>query len=238
MAESKVKRENYITISGWMVTELKLKGNELLIYAIIYGFSQDEESRFTGSLQYLADWTNSTRRGVMKSLQSLCEKGLLQKTDIIKNGVKFCEYHGTKFTGVWNKVHRGVEQSSPGGVEQSSHNILDINNIDNNIEDKREGEPRTQKHKYGEFKNVLLTDEELKKLQTEHEDWSEAIEHLSQYLEMTGKPYKSHYLVLLKWVFDAVKEKKKKRNSTKETGTNGVPIKSADKRLGDLDDIF
>ena len=35
-----VKSENYITIQGWMVTELKLKGNELLIYALIFGFTQ------------------------------------------------------------------------------------------------------------------------------------------------------------------------------------------------------
>ena len=55
---SKVKEENYISISGWMVTRLGLKGNELLVYAIIYGFSQDDETMFTGSLQYLADWTN------------------------------------------------------------------------------------------------------------------------------------------------------------------------------------
>ena len=36
-----VKNENYLVIQGWMITELKLKGNELLIYAIIYGFSQN-----------------------------------------------------------------------------------------------------------------------------------------------------------------------------------------------------
>lgn len=34
-----VKPENYITIQGWMRTELDLKGNELNLYAIIYGFT-------------------------------------------------------------------------------------------------------------------------------------------------------------------------------------------------------
>ena len=71
MAENKVKRENYITIQGFMLTDLKLKGNELLIYACIYGFSQAENQVFNGSLQYLADWTNSTKQGVIKCLKSL-----------------------------------------------------------------------------------------------------------------------------------------------------------------------
>ena len=29
-----------------MITRLKLKGNELLVFALIHGFSQDGESRF------------------------------------------------------------------------------------------------------------------------------------------------------------------------------------------------
>ena len=95
----KVGSENYITIQGFMVTDLKLKGNELLIYACIYGFSQTENQLFTGSLQYLADWTNSTKQGVSKCLKSLVEKGLIAKNDRIINGVKFCEYYATKFNG-------------------------------------------------------------------------------------------------------------------------------------------
>ena len=37
-----------------MITELELKGNELLVYAIINGFSQSEDQEFSGSLSYLA----------------------------------------------------------------------------------------------------------------------------------------------------------------------------------------
>ena len=66
---SKVKDENYIHIPGWAVTRLGLKGNELLVYSIIYGFSQDGETRFTGSLQYLSDWTNSTKQSCIKCLE-------------------------------------------------------------------------------------------------------------------------------------------------------------------------
>ena len=43
-----VSDNNYINIQGWMVSKLNLKGNDLLIYAIIYGFSQTNNQRFTG----------------------------------------------------------------------------------------------------------------------------------------------------------------------------------------------
>ena len=95
--DSRIKRDNYITIQGWMITDLNLKGNELLIYAIIYGFSQVSGQAFSGSLQYLADWTNSTKQGVIKNLQSLCSKGYLTKSVKNVNGVKMCEYKANSF---------------------------------------------------------------------------------------------------------------------------------------------
>ena len=76
---SSIKDGSYINIQSFMVTELELKGNELLVYAIIYGFSQTNGTYFSGSTQYLADWTNSTRQGIMKNLKSLIDKGLIEK---------------------------------------------------------------------------------------------------------------------------------------------------------------
>ena len=127
-----VNAANYLVIQGWMVTELGLKGNELLIYALIYGFSQTEDQWFTGTLRYIAEWTNSTVRGVQKAHGSLIEKGLLEKAESEEKGVKSCRYrvwnkvpdgYGTKFVGEMNKV--------PGGIEQSSPNNIDNNNIYN-----------------------------------------------------------------------------------------------------------
>lgn len=133
--QSKVKRDNYIVIQGWMLTDLKLKGNELLIYACIYGFSQAEDQSFTGSLQYLADWTNSTKQGVIKNLKSLVEKGFIQKSDKYINGVKFCEYHATEFTEVLNKVERGIKQSLTPPGKQSLTNNISLDTLKKNIGD-------------------------------------------------------------------------------------------------------
>jgi len=135
---TKVKNENFVAIQGWMVTELKLKGNALLIYAIIYGFSQCDGQVFNGSLQYLADWTNSTKQGVLKNLKQLMESGLIKRQDKVINGVKFVEYYTTKFNGVLNKVEYGIKQSLPNNID---NNIVD--NIDNTTKVVLEKTPET-----------------------------------------------------------------------------------------------
>jgi len=58
-----------------------------------------------------------------------------------------------------------------------------------------------QKKGYGEFQNVLLTDEEHQWLKDKLQDKTdEYIERLSGYLESTGKDkYKSHYATILNW---------------------------------------
>lgn len=138
MKESKVKDENYISIQGWMVTKLGLKGNELLIYAIIYGFSQTEDQTFNGSLQYLADWTNSTKQGVTKNLKALVEKGYIIKEDKYINNVKFCEYYATKLDTVYNSVAQGIQQSLTGYTTKFNTPMQQslTNNINDNIDNK------------------------------------------------------------------------------------------------------
>nr|UWD63549.1 MAG: Replication initiator protein A (RepA) N-terminus [Bacteriophage sp.] len=90
---SAVKDNNFIAIQGWMRTRLNLKGNELLIYALVYGFSQDGNSRFTGSRKYIAEWCGCSLDTVDRSLSSLVGKGLLAKyphTD--QNGSRVVDY--------------------------------------------------------------------------------------------------------------------------------------------------
>lgn len=132
-----LKDENYAVIQGWMITKLGLKGNELLLYAIIFGFSQAEGQAFSGSLRYLAEWLNTSKRTVMDNLKSLVEKDLLEKEESFTNGVKFCAYRCKNFTGVWKNLHRGMEDSSMGGMEKTSPNNKYIDNkYINNIKER------------------------------------------------------------------------------------------------------
>lgn len=113
-----MKDNTYIVIQSWMISDLNLSGNDLLVYAIIYGFSQDGESKFTGSLQYLANWCNATKAGIQKNLKNLVDAGLIIKYESFKNNIKFCEYSCTPY----NKVAHPMQQSC-------------INNIEDNIEE-------------------------------------------------------------------------------------------------------
>lgn len=94
-------------------------------------------------------------------------------------------------------------------------NISNLNsNINNNINNK---ENKKIKHKYGEFNHILLTDEELAKLKQDYGEaqTQKAIQFLDEAIEMKGYKYKSHYLALKKWVFDAML-KNNQRNGTTE----------------------
>ena len=69
---------------------------------------------------------------------------------------------------------------------------------ENNIEENSiEKENIKEKEKYGEFKNVLLTDEEYHKL--EESNLLPYIEKLSSYIASKGKKYKNHYATILNW---------------------------------------
>lgn len=71
------------------------------------------------------------------------------------------------------------------------------------------------KHKYGEYQHVLLTDDEREKLADEYgeETLTKCIRKLDEYIEETGKKYKSHYLTIRRWVVDAVRRSAPKRGS-------------------------
>lgn len=94
---------------------------------------------------------------------------------------------------------------------------IEESSIDNNIpasEVKTSiASAKANKHKYGDYQNVLLKDEELQKLKQEYENWEELIKYLDEYIEMKGYKAKSHYLCIKKWVIDAVKRNGHKKQN-------------------------
>jgi predicted phage replisome organizer len=78
--------------------------------------------------------------------------------------------------------------------------------IDIPIKDILSTQSKQTKHKYGEYKNVLLTDKELQSLKSDYDNCDELIKYLDEYIEMKGYKAKSHYLCIKKWVVNAVKE--------------------------------
>lgn len=90
---SAVNDNNFVTIQGWMRAKLNLKGNELLAYAVIYGFSQTDGAKFTGSRKYLAEWCGCSMATIDRTLNSLVDKGLISRTSYVtKHGYRAVEY--------------------------------------------------------------------------------------------------------------------------------------------------
>lgn len=80
------KKQSYIVVLDWMVEKYHLKGNELLAYALIYGFSQDEESEYKGSYSYICKWLSIDRATAIRILNRLESKGLLTKRQELVGG--------------------------------------------------------------------------------------------------------------------------------------------------------
>lgn len=60
--------------------------------------------------------------------------------------------------------------------------------------------PKPARHKYGQYQNVLLTDEQLEKLKSEFpSDWQDRIERVSGYVQSSGKHYKDYLATIRNW---------------------------------------
>lgn len=99
--------------------------------------------------------------------------------------------------------------SDQAGQSRDSHATdIDIDKeleLDKEIDKKKDVAPSKTKakptrHKYGEYKNVLLSDEQLEKLKKEFPaDWEARIERVSSYCESTGKSYKNYFATIKNW---------------------------------------
>ena len=142
-----MKENNYITIPGFLRTRLDLKGSELIITALIYGYSQDGNSWFMGKTEYIAEWAGITDKNVLRSLKSLTEKGILEKKEMfVNNKAKRCYYrfnfecagyqNGT-VAGYQNGTVAGYQNGTVAGYQNGTvagyQNGTVNNNIDNNI---------------------------------------------------------------------------------------------------------
>ena len=122
----RIKDENFYQIQGWMLNKLNLKGIDLQIYAIIYGFSQDGETEFSGGIGYLCDFTGASKPTVIKSLKKLCGNEFIIKNESKISGVVFNRYKAN-LLGV-KKFYLGGKETLPDiGKETLPNNKLDNN---------------------------------------------------------------------------------------------------------------
>ncbi len=129
-----MKEGTYITIQSWMRNKLELKGNDLLVYALIHGFCQDGESKFTGSISYISNWLGISKSTVQEILSKLVKSGRLIKYEIFENTIKYCKYStvgipeiGMGYTG---NRYGGIPEIGTEGIPEIGTNNNTYNNKD------------------------------------------------------------------------------------------------------------
>lgn len=92
---------------------------------------------------------------------------------------------------------------------------------------------KSPRHKYGQYENVLLSDEDMGKLKAEFPaDWEARIERLSEYIASKGAKYKNHLATIRAWARkDTTTGKGLNANGT--NGGNTSEYAQGDTRLGD-----
>lgn len=196
-----------------MVVNLNLSGNSLIIYAAIYGLTINK-GIFTGSIEYLAQWCNCSKRNVMQCIDKLLEKGLIRKKRTNKGCIyvtnpidttlpnseksspdeTFDEAEGEEISLISEKsspeqvkkVHLSGEKSSPNKID----NKLDDNLVNTNgfaVE-------KNQTQKYTEFLNSIS--------ETDRSMFEKCVTELYEFRRNIDPKFIRNSSQLLKWQFD------------------------------------
>ena len=76
-------RRSHCVIESWMIDYFNITGDKLIIYAIIYGFSQDGHSMYMGSREYLSKWCGCSVKNVQRILNGLVEDKLILRYKVV-----------------------------------------------------------------------------------------------------------------------------------------------------------
>ena len=144
---------------------------------------------------------------ISKVFRHVTEKGGLNETI----GKIISEYD------IENEYDNENDNDNDNDVSSTVRGTIRPRIVNDSLESEQEKPKKPTKHKHGEYKNVLLTDEELEKLKAEYVDWKERIERLSHYVASTGKSYKSHYATIRNWA---------RKDGVSNGTSNGIAQKS------------
>lgn len=222
-----LKKDSFILIRPFMVTELNLKGNSLLLYALIHGITVNEGA-FYGSIEYMQTWCNASNRSVLDCLQELTKNGLITKK---KSGNTV--FYKANIISKCEESSQQSEESSLSGVkkvhsncEESSHNNIDIDKIKkeykHSLLDKPKSEPPKfkptsfSKNDYAEVMAIYYQNRE--QLSQRHE--VEITKYSPRSYQSMIKPYFDDYGV------DVVKQAVKNsiNNNWAASTTYGLPV--------------
>ena len=118
-----MKRNDYINIQAPMISDLHLKGNELLVFALIHGYTKDGKSRCRVSLNYMAKWLSTDKSMIIKVVNTLEKAGYINRHEYLEGLVRCVEY-STNYEALLDRVANGEKVSlekvkKPRGVKMT-----------------------------------------------------------------------------------------------------------------------
>ena len=99
---------DFFVTTAPMKKKLKLKGHALDLFAIIYGFSKDGESTCRASLAYFAEWLETDKALISKTLKKLVDAGYINRLEYLRGDMKCYEYT-SNYGAMLAKAERGEE---------------------------------------------------------------------------------------------------------------------------------
>ena len=151
-----IKQKSHIVIDAYML-QLGLKGNELLIYALIAGFCQDGVSECWTSQETMAEWCGGiSTRAVRDILQNLITKKLITKKECLNKNVKY-SYKVVEIVPELSSNEQEVFSTQPELSSGGDRNFLPVvqelssgnNKIDNIYDNKIDNKTKKE--------NIILT---------------------------------------------------------------------------------
>jgi len=94
--------ETFVNTRGWMISKLGLYDcRELMLFALIFGFSQDNETEFKGSKKFINKWLRTSKPTIIEKTRKLIEYGYIIKRQEEYNGMWF-----NRFSINWSVVDK------------------------------------------------------------------------------------------------------------------------------------
>ena len=113
-----MKKNDYILVQAQMISDLHLKGNELLIFALIHGYTKDGRNRCRASLKYISGWVDTSKSATIKAINRLEEAGYVERHTYMEGNVQCVEY-STNYEALLLRSAQG-EYISLDGVKNAS----------------------------------------------------------------------------------------------------------------------
>ena len=213
-----------LAFSNWIRYNSGVSKSDICLwYGLMSIANRFSWKEFNAPILMLLSETKLTKNEFYKSRNKLKQFGLLEFKE--RGGSRATVYKMNSIVSLYGTQMQTQTQTQIVTQMQTQTQTQSVNihkTKNQKPETKNKKQKEIKKKKFGEFKNVLLTEDEFFRLEAECGPMlSSVIEYLSSYIEMKGYKANSHYLAIKRWVISAVKEQQLKNERLKQLEGGG-----------------